>query len=100
MKKSKAISLILVTGLLGCNKHPVPTRLYLRTDTLDNYTPATPGFNGYYVFRPFGTYYPGYFGGGGYVRQGYSNEGVHSSEASISRGGFGESGGFHASSSS
>ena len=100
MKKSKAISLVLVTGLLSCNSHPKQTRLYLRTDTTDNYTPATPGFDGYYVFRPYGMYYSGGYGGGGYVRQGYSNAGVHTSESSVSRGGFGESGGFHASSSS
>ncbi|WP_259067406.1 hypothetical protein HDF24_12515 [Mucilaginibacter sp. X4EP1] len=95
MKKSKAISLVLVTGLLGCNNHPQQTRLYLRTDTLENYTSTTPGYNGYYAFRPIGTYY--WFG---YVRQGYSSSEVHTSQTSISRGGFGESGGFHVSTSS
>lgn len=95
MKKSKAISLVLVTGLLGCNNHPKQTRLYLRTDTLENYTSTTPGYNGYYAFRPIGTYY--WFG---YVRQGYSNSEVETNHTSISRGGFGESGGFHVSTSS
>jgi hypothetical protein len=93
MKKSKAVSLILVTGLLGCHKHPEQNRLFLRTDSTGYYTRATPGFIGYYVFRPYGTYY-----GGMYMRQGYSNAGVHVSDESISRGGFGGSEGFHVSS--
>ena len=93
MKKSKAISLVLVTGLIGCSHPKQQTRLYLRTDSTGYYTPATPAYQGYYVFRPYGTYY-----GGTYFRQGYSNEGVHSSEESITRGGFGESEGFHVSS--
>jgi hypothetical protein len=110
MKKSKAITLVLVTGLLGCSRDkPESNRLYMRTDTTGNYTPATSGYHGYYVFHAFGMYYPGayggYYGGGyggrsGYVRQGYSNSGVHASEGgSVSRGGFGRSGGFHTSSS-
>jgi len=114
MKKSKAITLVLVTGLLGCNRGPKEhNRLYLRTDSTGSYTPATAGFHGYYIFRAYGTYYDspyygngyggyvgGYGGRSGYIRQGYSNGGVHASEGSVSRGGFGESGGFHASSSS
>jgi len=115
MKKSKAITLVLVTGLLGC-KHSRPeyNRLYMRTDSTGTYTPATTGYHGYYVFRAYGTYYDGgYYGNGyggspntfggrsGYIRQGYSNSGVHASEGGgVSRGGFGSSGGFHASSSS
>jgi hypothetical protein len=94
MKKSKAISLILVTGLLGCGRnHLQQNRLYMRTDTVDNYTPSTIGYHGYYAFRPYGTYYAG-----SYRRQGYSNAGVHTSEESVSRGGFGGSEGFHVSS--
>ena len=93
MKKSKAISLVLVTGLLGCNHPQQQSRLYLRTDTTGAYTHAAPGYVGYYVFRPYGTYY-----GGRYLRQGYSNAGVHSSEESVTRGGFGGSEGFHVSS--
>ncbi|MEO6521416.1 MAG: hypothetical protein ABIN91_07060 [Mucilaginibacter sp.] len=116
MKKSKAITLVLVTGLLGCSHNkPEHNRLYMRTDSTGNYTHATTGYHGYYVFHAFGTYYPGayygngyggYYGGAyggrsGYIRQGYSNSGVHSSEGGgVSRGGFGSSGGFHASSSS
>ena len=118
MKKSKAITLVLVTGLLGC-KHGKPdhNRLYMRTDSTGTYTPATTGFHGYYVFRAYGAYYDndnnggnggggyggGYYGGyygGRYVREGYSNASVHASEGSVSRGGFGRTGGFHASSSS
>lgn len=115
MKKSKAITLVLVTGLLGC-KHSQPYRnhLYMRTDSTGTYTPATTGYHGFYIFRAYGSYYDGgYYGNGyggrpsafggrsGYIRQGYSNSGVHASEgASVSRGGFGSSSGFHASSSS
>ena len=95
MKKSKAVSLILVTGLLGCHKHHVQNRLFLRTDSTGYYTRANPSYLGYYAFRPYGMYY-----GGTYVRQGYSSEGVTTSEETVSRGGFGGSNGFHASSSS
>jgi hypothetical protein len=92
MKKSKAITLVLVTGLLGCS-HPRPqNRLFLRTDT-SYYTRGTPGYHGYYIFRPYGMYYAG-----SYMRRGYSNAGVHTSEGSVTRGGFGSSGGFHVSS--
>jgi hypothetical protein len=121
MKKSKAITLVLVTGLLGCKHGKTEhNRLYMRTDSTGTYTPATPGYHGYYVFRAFGSYYDndnangssgGYYGGGyyggyyggyggRYVREGYSNSSVHTSESSVSRGGFGRTGGFHASSSS
>ena len=93
MKKSKAISLVLVTGLLGCHQFQPQNRLYLRTDTTGYYTRGTPGYHGFYVFRPYGTYYSGF-----YMRQGYSNAGVHSSEANVTRGGFGSSEGFHVSS--
>jgi hypothetical protein len=93
MKKSKAISLILVTGLLGCSRNQQQNRLYMRTDTTGNYTPGVAGYYGFYAFRPFGTYY-----GGAYIRQGYSNAGVHVSEGSVTRGGFGGSEGFHVSS--
>lgn len=93
MKKSQAISLVLVTGLLGCNHPRQSRRLYLRTDSTGYYTPATPGYLGYYVFRPYGTYY-----GGSYIRQGYSNSAVHASEENVSRGGFGGEEGFHVSS--
>ncbi|CAN5461508.1 hypothetical protein BH09BAC6_BH09BAC6_26640 [soil metagenome] len=93
MKKSKAITLILVTGLLGCGRQQEQNRLYMRTDSTDSYTPSTLGFYGYYAFRPYGIYY-----GGQYMRQGYANAGVHTSEGSVTRGGFGRSGGFHVSS--
>jgi hypothetical protein len=92
MKKSKAITVIFVAGLLGCTNNHDRSRLYLRTDSTGSYTHTHPGFFGYYIFRPYGTYY-----GGSYMRQGYSNAGVHTSEASISRGGFGSTG-FHVSS--
>jgi hypothetical protein len=88
MKKSKAITLVLVTGLLGCTQSHERNRLYLRTDTSGYYTHNHSFYHGYYVFRPYGGYY-----GGSFMRQGYSNAGVHSSESGISRGGFGESGG-------
>ena len=93
MKKSKAITLVLVTGLLGCSHPRERNRLYLRTDSTGYYTRATPGYHGYYIFRPYGVYY-----GGSYMRQGYSNAGVPTSEGSVTRGGFGGEGGFHVSS--
>jgi hypothetical protein len=93
MKKSKAITLVLVTGLLGCTNNHDQNRLYMRTDTTGNYTHAHNGYHGYYIFRPYGMYY-----GGVYTRQGYSNASVPISESSVSRGGFGRSGGFHVSS--
>lgn len=93
MKKSKAITLVLVTALLGCNSHHDHNRLYMRTDSTGYYTHGHNGFYGYYIFRPYGMYYAGR-----YMRQGYSNAGVHMSEASVSRGGFGRTGGFHVSS--
>jgi hypothetical protein len=93
MKKSKAITLVLVTGILGCNRPQQQNRLYLRTDSSGYYTRGTPGYYGYYIFRPYGTYY-----GGRYLRQGYANEGVHVSESSVTRGGFGGSEGFSVSS--
>ncbi|RKR85253.1 hypothetical protein BDD43_5517 [Mucilaginibacter gracilis] len=114
MKKSKAITLVLVTGLLGCKQNKQQSHIYMRTDTTGNYSPTTSGFHGYYVFRAYGSYYDGAhygkrhgrsfnnFGGhAGYVRQGYSSSAVHTSHnGSVSRGGFGSIGGFHASSSS
>ncbi|EHQ24591.1 hypothetical protein Mucpa_0396 [Mucilaginibacter paludis DSM 18603] len=115
MKKSKAITLVLVTGLLGCKHQPTDrNRLYMRTDSAGSYSSATTGFHGYYVFRAYGTYYDGgYYGNGyggrrsafggraGYIRQGYAHSGFHTAKSSgVSRGGFGRSGGFHASSSS
>lgn len=101
MKKSKAITLVLVTALLGCNRNkPSQNHLYLRTDTSGSYTPARHSYHGYYIFSPYGMYYPYRYGGrAGYVRQGYSNAAVHTSSSNVSRGGFGRTGGFHASSS-
>jgi hypothetical protein len=114
MKKSKAITLVLVTGLLGCKQNKQQSHIYMRTDTTGYYSPTASGFHGYYVFRAYGSYYDGAyygngygrsfnrFGGSGvYVRQGYSSAAVHASHSgNISRGGFGSTGGFHASSSS
>ncbi|MDB5009772.1 MAG: hypothetical protein JWQ06_561 [Mucilaginibacter sp.] len=93
MKKSKAITLVLVTGILGCSRPAAHNRLYLRTDSSGYYTRGATGYHGYYIFRPYGTYY-----GGRYMRMGYSNSGVHTSEAGITRGGFGGSKGFSVSS--
>lgn len=89
MKKSNAITLVLVTSLLGCNR-PQHSRLYLRTDSSGYYTHTHP-YGGYFIFRPYGGYY-----GGRFMRSGYSNASVHtSSSEGISRGGFGESAGGH-----
>jgi hypothetical protein len=55
MKKSNAITLVLVTSLLGCNRPSEHSRLYLRTDSSGYYTHTHP-YGGYFIFRPYGGY--------------------------------------------
>lgn len=92
MKKSKAIKLAIVAGLLsacGHDKEP-QSRLHIRGDSTSEYT-RTPYYHGmgFYHFIPFGFY----AAGRGYQRGGY--ESTHfsskatSSSSHISRGGFG-----------
>ena len=91
MKKSKAIQLAIVAGLLSAchhNKEP-ESRLHIRGDSTSEYT-HTPYYHGmgYYHFIPYGYYSPyrGYQRGG-YESQHFSSKATSSSH--ISRGGFG-----------
>lgn len=103
MKKSKLVTLVLITAALAsCHKKKVEDdwssgnqQVYLRTDTTANYSRAHCHGNGwlwYYAFRPYGTYF-----GNGYHHAGYysnaisehSNIGTSSAKSSVVRGGFG-----------
>lgn len=99
MKKSKAVNLVLVAGLVascssGKNDYEASNgnnRLYVRSDSTSQYsrTPYHSG-GGYYHFIPFG-YYQGW---GGYRHGGYESSAFSSKAGNhaISRGGFGTSG--------
>lgn len=109
MKKSKAVALVLVTGILACRQQPRPdprsphNRLYMRTDTTRNAPYSRSSYSywggnigtrntGYTVFRPYGSYNYS----SGYKRGGYESSGISRSSNSGSssiRGGFGSSGG-------
>ncbi len=115
MKKSKFVSLVLITSALAsCHKDPVKDKneqkVFMRSDSTANYSHAHchNGSNAwlwYYAFRPYG-----YHNGVGYNHVGYYSSGIsensnmgynhtktsHSS-GNTSRGGFGHSN-FHVSS--
>jgi hypothetical protein len=104
MKKSKHISLILITAALAsCNKKPTENeweagnKTYLRSDSTASYS-RTHHYHGgagallwYYAFRPYGGFSNGIFRRNGF----YSNAISHSSntgyalKSNIRRGGFG-----------
>lgn len=110
MKKSKTISLVLITSALAsCHKDQPEEKewggpkVYMRADSTASYT-RTHHHHGagigtallwYYAFRP----YRGYYGPGTAARAGYYSSGIHqrsnigtnSMKASLSRGGFGRS---------
>ena len=112
MKKSKKITLVLITALLAsCHKHDDKPwdkpEVYMRSDTTAEYT-HTPVFAAdvwlwYYAFRPYGMIYGN---GGGYHHAGYysgglserSNIGTSPLKSGIVRGGFGGSHSFSISS--
>lgn len=106
MKKTKQISLVLITAALAsCHRPGTPDwenanarhqRVYIRSDSTAPYTAMhhpSGVFGWYYAFRPYGHYT--YFG---YRREGYyssaisesSNIGHNSTKGGIVRGGFGE----------
>jgi hypothetical protein len=104
MKKSKAITLVLISAALAsCNKKKENndweggSKTYVRSDSTARYshTHFGSGLLWFYAFRSFGG-----FNNGVYSRQGYysnaiphsSNVGFNSRKAGISRGGFGRSG--------
>ena len=74
MKKSKQISLVLISAALAsCNRQfneVEKNDVYMRSDTTEEYTPVYPQDNfgnlWYYSFRPYGYYnncYYGYYNG-------------------------------------
>jgi hypothetical protein len=107
MKKSKGITLILITAALAsCHekkkqKDWVENNVYMRSDTTAGYSHAYHHGGGvgnallwYYAFRPYG-----YYSGGNYYRSGYysgainesANIGSSTTKSNIIRGGFGAS---------
>jgi hypothetical protein len=109
MKKSKFVSLVLITSALAaCNK-PKPNwdsnEVYIRSDSTATYTHTQgshlPLFLWYYAFRPYGMFY-----GNGYHHAGYysgavserSNVGTSAAKSAAIRGGFGSSRAFSVSS--
>ncbi|MBL7814879.1 MAG: hypothetical protein JNL70_07710 [Saprospiraceae bacterium] len=114
MKKSKIVSLVLISAALAsCNKEQkgasgdwdekTDKKVYMRSDTTARYSRTHHHGVGnallwYYAFRPYGTsgaYSSGY--SGGYTRTGFysrglsrsSNIGSNATKSTISRGGFG-----------
>jgi hypothetical protein len=104
MKKSKFVTLVLITSALAaCDKQaPEPSwdsnEVYMRSDTTASYTHTQgshlPLFLWYYAFRPYGM-----FSGNGYRHAGYysgavsrsSNIGRSAAKSTAIRGGFGGS---------
>ncbi|WP_118973682.1 hypothetical protein [Taibaiella koreensis] len=110
MKKSKTITLVLITSALAsCHKEQQSgasgswdqKKVYMRSDTTASYTRTHyhSGVAGallwYYAFRPYGRYnngrydHAGYYSGGLHTR---SNTGTNSTKSAIVRGGFGRGG--------
>jgi hypothetical protein len=111
MKKSKIVSLVLITAALAsCNK-PEPSsasgdwgdekgskKVYMRSDSTAQYTRTHHSGMGsmllwYYAFRPYhgggyGGYRSGYYSGG---LSHSSNVGSNPTKSNVSRGGFGRS---------
>lgn len=107
MKKSKLVSLVLITAALASCHHKKPHRdwsqnnVYMRGDESADYSQSY-GYNSpnpwlwYYAFRPYG-----YYNGTTYVHSGYYSNGISQSsnigtsgfKSSVVRGGFG--GGSH-----
>ena len=103
MKKSKYISLVLITAALAsCNKkekewNQGEPKVYMRSDSTAAYSHSHMNNLAriglwYYAFRPYG-----YYNNGNYSRYGYyssgiqesSNIGRSASKSSVIRGGFG-----------
>lgn len=107
MKKSKLVSLVLITSALAsCNKSNKETgkksNVYMRSDTTANYSRSqhhhgNSGLMWFYAFRPYGHFSST---DGSYHRSGFyssgisekSNVGFNSSKHNTIRGGFGRSG--------
>ena len=101
-KRSKKITLLLVTGLLffsACSQSPRPRgmqngrRLHMRSDSTSSYSSTRSGGAGmrYAAFRPYSMR----SSGGSYARGGYESRAISKSsnaKSSSVRGGFGSSG--------
>lgn len=111
MKKSKIVSLVLISAALSsCGKNEAQNsgatgdwdnkKVYMRSDTSATYTRTHHHGSGigtallwYYAFRPYGSYNTGM----GYQRAGFysgnlhskSNVGTNATKSDIVRGGFG-----------
>lgn len=99
MKKSSAIVLALVgIALASCNKPDYKNgrTAHMRSDTTAPYTNTHNTFLWYYAFRPYGIYQNGHYERSGYYSGAIhesSNIGHNASKATVSRGGFGKTGG-------
>lgn len=106
MKKSKLVSLVLITAALASCQKEEPKenqkKVYMRSDSTASYSHTHCHNNGwlwYYAFRPYG-YYNTSGGSGTYHRAGFyssgisehSNIGHSSAKSNAVRGGFGKSG--------
>ncbi len=104
MKKSKYISLVLITAALAsCNKKEKgwdseEPKVYMRSDTTANYARSHHHGIGtallwYYAFRPYGRYNNGSYTRAGYYSGGIgerANIGSNAGKYGIVRGGFGK----------
>jgi hypothetical protein len=105
MKKSKTITLVLITSALAsCHKEKPENdwsgpKVHMRSDTTAAYTRTHHYGMGvgsallwYYAFRPYRGYNGGQYGRAGYYSSGIhqsSNVGRNATKSSIVRGGFG-----------
>jgi hypothetical protein len=102
MKKSKIISLVLISAALASCHKPKPKHqhVYLRSDAsapysqvnTNNYSGGNNALLWYYAFRPYGSYSSGSYHRSGYYSSGISessNIGHSSAKSSVVRGGFG-----------
>lgn len=102
MKKSKLVSLVLISAALAsCHKkepfNPNKKNVYMRGDTTANYSRTHHSGSGnaflwWYAFRPYGSYMNGAYHHNGYYSGGISessNIGRSSAKTTAVRGGFG-----------
>jgi hypothetical protein len=101
VKKSKYISLVLITAALAsCNKEKEwnegEPKVYMRSDSSATYSRSHHGIGTallwYYAFRPYGRYDNGRYNRSGYYSGGISersNIGANANKSGIIRGGFG-----------
>ncbi len=94
MKKSKIITLVLITAaLVSCSqpKKQKKTRYFLRSDSTAGYSRGS-HHSWFYAFRPYGHYSNGNYTNAGYYSSGISsksNIGSNGFKSNVVRGGFG-----------